>query len=183
MNNLHNDDVYKNLENKVDKLENTLKNLEDIIKITNNKLKLYEKKVEFLEENYNLLENKNEILENDIYELFDRIDDLEEDHVNYLFKECVCNNDGGDNKSCESSLHYCKCNILKKQTYNCRAEPNHHKCICKGLLVDWCLVHKHENMEKFIVNNKMQIIFNEYNHKTLMKNWIQNRRSFTRSVQ
>lgn len=137
----------------------------------NNHFELYER-FKRLENKLEQQQGKIDMLEFDNAELEKRIAEMEDDHVTILFHGCTCNNDGGDNKSCESMLHYCICTKLEKRTYNCRAESKHHKCVCSGLVVDWCLVHKEKSIENFIINNKMQTMFKDYNPKSMMKGWI-----------
>jgi len=129
----------------------------------------------------------NRLLIERINGLEERISDLENDHISLLLKFCVCNNDGGDNSSCESMMHYCICDLLGTRTYNCRSktfEVNGHKCICKNNInVNWCRAHINGKLydvpltddnvkqcEKKIL--KGSEIINKYNPKTYIRHFL-----------
>jgi hypothetical protein len=110
-----------------------------------------------MEERLQKLEMQIEMMTLDKIKLEVRMSELEEDHISLLLHLCVCNNDGGDNGACESIMHYCICNKLKKKTYDCRAKnyindgiSSGHKCVCPYAVIDgvegrpaviWCRSH------------------------------------------
>ena len=118
-------------------------------------------------------------------ELIDRIDELEDDHITLLLSNCVCNNDGGDNGSCESIMHYCICNKLRERTYDCRSKSYgglSHNCICpyevkKGIeiisRVKWCRGHDDNfNEEDEIKDKKVSKFIKKYNPRTFMRQFL-----------
>lgn len=103
------------------------------------RLSKLENKISKLYEQIEMTELEKTVLINNVEELQERLSELEDNHIDLLYHMCVCNNDGGDNGSCESILHYCICEKLMNRTYDCRAKDNHHKCICPN--IDWCRCH------------------------------------------
>ena len=112
-----------------------------------------------------------------------RLSELEDDHISLLLRNCVCNNDGGDNSSCESIMHYCICKSLGKCTFDCRAKTfdiNGHCCVCGDESVEWCRAHTlgrmydvslQDSVELEINNNKHEVIKN-YNPKRYIKHFL-----------
>jgi hypothetical protein len=121
-------------------------------------------------------------------ELTNRMDELEDDHITQLLRACLCNNDGGDNTSCESTIHYCMCKKLKERTYDCRSKSFGglaHNCICPyevkdgqevSTRVKWCRGHNDNfHMEDKVdehSNKKVSKLIKKYNPRTFMRQFL-----------
>lgn len=136
-----------------------------------------------IEERLQKLEKLVEDLTVENKELLARLDELEDDHIDLLLRYCLCNNDGGDNSSCESVLHYCICNKLKERSYDCRAKTyneNGHTCICLHEVkngkecvkrIKWCRGHNDEFVEEVVVIEEKHIL-KKFNARIFMRQFL-----------
>jgi hypothetical protein len=151
-----------------------------------------DERLQKLEDQVSRMAEQLEIMTIDKESLINRISELEDDHISLLLHLCVCNNDGGDNGSCESIMHYCICAKLKERTYDCRAKNfindgvySGHKCICpyevkngiEGLTrVKWCNAHSElVDVSLDIDEPIIQTVYNvmkNYNPRRFMKHFI-----------